>query len=120
MSSKTTFSLVFYINRTKDKKNGECPVMLRININGDKVALRLKRFIKPDQWDPVRYQMKGRTTEAKVLNDYLEAVRVRAHQKYNDLLMLKEEVLATDLRDAILGINNAKANVNRQQKVDKK
>lgn len=45
MSSKTTFSLVFYINRTKDKKERECPVMLRININGEKVALRLKRFI---------------------------------------------------------------------------
>ncbi|MEY4955508.1 MAG: hypothetical protein RI981_1593 [Bacteroidota bacterium] len=109
MSSKTTFSLVFYINRTKDKKNGECPVMLRVNINGDKVALRLKRFIQPDQRDPVRYQMKGRTSEAKVFNDYLEAIRVRAHQKYNDLLMQQEEVLATDLRDAILGINKAKA-----------
>ena len=109
MSSKTTFSLVFYINRTKEKQNGECPVMLRININGEKVALRLKRFILPDQWDPVRYQMKGRTKEAKVFNEYLEAVRIRAHQKYNDLLMLQEEVLATDLRDAILGVNSAKA-----------
>ena len=109
MSSKTTFSLVFYINRTKEKKNGECPVMLRININGEKVALRLKRFILPDQWDPVRYQMKGRTKEAKVFNEYLEAVRIRAHQKYNDLLMQQEEVLATDLRDAILGVNSAKA-----------
>ena len=108
MSSKTTFSLVFYINRTKEKKNGECPVMLRININGEKVALRLKRFILPDQWDPVRYQMKGRTKEAKIFNEYLEAVRVRAHQKYNDLLMQQEEVLATDLRDAILGVNTAK------------
>ena len=109
MSSKTTFSLVFYINRTKEKQNGECPVMLRININGEKVALRLKRFILPDQWDPVRYQMKGRTKEAKVFNEYLEAVRIRAHQKYNDLLMQQEEVLATDLRDAILGVNSAKA-----------
>ncbi len=109
MSSKSTFSLVFYINRTKEKKNGECPVMLRITINGNAVALRLKRFIEPDQWDPVRYQMKGRTSKAKVFNDYLEAIRVRAHQKYNDLLKQKEEVLASDLRDAILGINKAKA-----------
>ena len=108
MSSKTTFSLVLYINRTKNKKNGECPVMLRININGDKVALRLKRFIHPDQWDPGRYQMKGRTKEAKIFNEYLEAVRVRAHHKYNELLMLNEEVLVTDLRDAILGVNTAK------------
>ena len=55
MPSKTTFSLVFYINRSKEKKNGECPVMLRININGDKVSLRLKRFIDPDRWDAARY-----------------------------------------------------------------
>jgi len=47
----------------------------------------------------VRYQMKGRTTEAMVFNDYLEAVRVQAHQKYNDLLMKKKEVLATDLKE---------------------
>ena len=89
--------------------NGECPIILRITINGDAVALRLKRFIVPDQWDSVRYPMKGRTSEARVFNDYLEAVRVRAHQRYNDLLMQKEEVRALDLRDAILGINNAKA-----------
>ena len=59
----------------------------------------------------MRYQIKGRTSEARVFNDYLEAVRVRAHQRYNDLLILQEEVLATDLRDAILGINNAKAKI---------
>jgi len=109
MSSRATFSLVFYINRSKARKNGECPIILRITINGDAVALRLKRFIVPDQWDSVRYPMKGRTSEARVFNDYLEAVRVRAHQRYNDLLMQKEEVRALDLRDAILGINNAKA-----------
>ena len=108
MSSKTTFSLVFYINRSKEKKNGECPVMLRININGDKVSLRLKRFIDPDRWDASRYQMKGRTEEARIFNDYIDAVKVRAHKKYNELLSVKEEVLASDLRDAILGTNSAK------------
>ena len=109
MSSKSTFGLVFYINRTKAKKNGECPVMLRITINGDAVALRLKRFIEPDLWDPLRYQMKGRTNQARVFNDYLEAVRVRAHKMYNELLIIKEEVRASELRDAILGINSSKS-----------
>ena len=50
MSSNTTFRLVFYINRIKDKKNGKCPVMLRINIIGDKVALKLICYIHPDHW----------------------------------------------------------------------
>ena len=69
--------------------------MLRININGDKVSLRLKRFIDPDRWDAARYQMKGRTEEARIFNDYIDAVKVRAHKKYNELLSVKEEVLAS-------------------------
>ena len=77
MSSRTTFGLTFLINRTKEKKNGECPVMLRININGERAALQLKRYLKPEVWDSTRYVMKGRTIEARIFNDYLEAVRVK-------------------------------------------
>ncbi len=109
MSSKTSYGLTFYINRTKEKKNGECPVMLRININGQRVVLQTKRYLFPQDWDPNRYQMKGRTTEARVFNDYLQALRIKAHKKYNELLSLHDDVTPQMLRDAILGINTAKA-----------
>jgi site-specific recombinase XerD len=109
MSSKATFSLVFYINRTKARKNGECPIMLRININGSRVTMALKRHLDPQHWDSGRNQMKGRTDQARLFNDYLDSIRVRAHKKYNELLTAKEEVLASDLRDAILGIQTAKS-----------
>ena len=109
MSSRTSFGLTFLINRTKEKKNGECPVMLRININGERAALQLKRYLKPEDWDTTRYVMKGRSNEARIFNDYLEAVRVKAHKKYNELLSLTDDVTPQMLRDAILGVNTAKA-----------
>ena len=109
MSSKTTFGLTFFINRSKEKKNGECPVMLRININGERAALQLQRYLKPEDWDTTRYVMKGRSNEARIFNDYLEAVRVKAHKKYNELLSLTDDVTPQMLRDAILGVNTAKA-----------
>jgi site-specific recombinase XerD len=108
MSSRTSFGLTFYINRTRERKNGECPVMLRININGDRVALQVHRFIKPEDWDPARYVMKGRTEEARVFNNYLEAVRLKANKKYNELLSYTDDVTPQMLRDAILGVNTAK------------
>jgi len=108
MSSKTTFGLTFFINRSKEKKNGECPVMLRININGERAALQLKRYLKPEDWDTTRYVMKGRSNEARIFNDYLEAVRVKAHKKYNELLSLTDDLTPQLLRDAILGVNTAK------------
>ena len=108
MSSRTSFGLTFYINRTRERKNGECPVMLRINLNGDRLALQVKRYILPDNWDQSRYVMKGRTEEARVFNNYLEAVRLKAHKKYNELLSYTDDVTPQMLRDAILGVNTAK------------
>ena len=83
--------------------------MLRININGQRVVLQTKRYLKSQDWDPHRYQMKGRTTEARVFNENLEALRIKAHKKYNELLTLHDDVSPQMLRDAILGINTAKA-----------
>ena len=44
-SQKSNFSLVVYISRTKEKKNGEVPVLMKININGERVVL-LKKTLK--------------------------------------------------------------------------
>lgn len=40
-SQKSNFSLVVYISRTKEKKNGEVPVLMKININGERVVMQL-------------------------------------------------------------------------------
>ena len=107
-SQKSNFSLVVYISRTKAKKNGEVPVLMKININGERKVMQLQRSILPEDWDPNRYQMKGRSTEARVFNEYLEAVRIKAHKKYNELLSFNDDVSPQMLRDAILGVNSAK------------
>jgi len=82
--------------------------MLRINLNGDRLALQVKRYILPENWDQSRYVMKGRTEEARVFNNYLEAVRLKAHKKYNELLSYTDDLTPQMLRDAILGVNTAK------------
>ena len=82
--------------------------MLRINLNGDRLALQVQRFIKPEDWDQNRYVMKGRTEQARVFNNYLEAVRLKAHKKFNELLSYTDDVTPQMLRDAILGVNSAK------------
>jgi site-specific recombinase XerD len=106
-SQKASFSLVFFISRTKAKLNGDVPVYLKINIDGERTSFQIKRHIHPDFWDAQRSQMKGRTIEAKVFNDYLEAITVRAHNQYNQLLKEHDSVTPFRLRDAILGTKTA-------------
>lgn len=108
MSLKSTFGVTFYINRSKEKKNGECPVMMRININGQKLALQVHRFIRPNEWSVSKNQMIGRTPQARVFNDYLDAIKLKALKKYNELLSSNDEVSPIMLRDAIMGVNSAK------------
>ena len=52
--------------------------------------------------------MKGRTKEAEVFNNYLEAIKLRANKMYNELLATNAEVTSQMLKDAILGTNEAR------------
>ncbi len=108
MSSRNSFNLFFYINRSKQKRNGECPVMLRITLNGRSVAVSLKRSINATIWEPSAGVAKGKTPEAITLNKYIDAVRVRTYEKHSDLLTTNDEVNPEMLRDALLNINSAK------------
>jgi hypothetical protein len=52
--------------------------------------------------------MKGRTKEAEVLNNYLEAIKIITNKLYRELLATNAEVTSQMLNDAILGTNEAR------------
>jgi site-specific recombinase XerD len=106
---KTSFSLLFYPSKTKLKKNGEAPVLMKININGERAVVNLKRSVPPEAWNTDKGRMAGRSQEAKIFNDYLDAVVQRTRQKYNDLLVTHDLITPEMLRDAVLGIKTSSA-----------
>lgn len=55
-----------------------------------------------------RTRMKGRTKEARVFNNYLDAIKIIANDLYNELLATNAEVTSQVLKDAILGTNEAR------------
>ncbi len=108
MSSRNSFSLLFYINRSKQKKNGQFPLMLRITLGGRSVAISLKRSIEADIWNPSSGLAKGKSHEATGINQFIDAIRVRTYDKHNELLTRYDEVTAELLRDALLNVNTSK------------
>ena len=48
---RSTFKTLFYINRSKEKKNGNCPIMGRITIDGKQVQYSMGKEIAPELWD---------------------------------------------------------------------
>ena len=56
---RTSFSLLFYIRRTKLNKFGEAPIFMRLTVNGNRSDASVKRFIAPRLWN----SSKGKATE---------------------------------------------------------
>lgn len=110
-SKKTTFSLVFFLSKSRPKKNGECPLLLKINIQGRRLSLQLQRSVHPSIWSTAKGRTNGKTVEGRVVNDYIEAILVKARQKFNELTSTHDVVTPEMLRDAILGVNTAKPNM---------
>lgn len=104
VSKKANFSLVIYISRTKTKQNSEVPVLMKININGERAVMQLRRSILPDQWDNQRSRTGGRYHAANEFNQYIDSVVTRARQKYSELITMNDTVTPQMLRDAILGV----------------
>src|SRR5690606_2148668 len=103
---RATFSLLFYIKRSKLLKNGDAPVYLKITVNGKFAEVSLKRSIAPRLWDTTRNQAKGSSQEAQQLNDYLTSVRGQVFMHQRELQEAGRVVNPKMLRNAFLGLGD--------------
>lgn len=90
---RSTFKLLFYINRRKIKKNGRCPIMGRVTLDGKISQYSTGLEIEPDLWDAKvgKAFTDGRKTgnitgekrnELNRLNSLLEALEEKAKSAY--------------------------------------
>jgi len=48
---RATFTVLFYIKRTKKLKDGTAPIYARITVNGLRAEFALQKSIDEDQWN---------------------------------------------------------------------
>ena len=104
MSSKNTFRVLFFLNKSKTNKDG-APIMLRITINGQQVALNVRRRIQAFDWDQKRGLPLVRDPYTRDLDLYLETMRNKAYQAFTELNQEYDDVTAAMVRDYIQGVN---------------
>ena len=101
---RATFSILFFIKKSKLLKNGTAPIYLRITINGKRAEISIKRSINPNLWDTVRNKAKGNSQESKDLNDYLNSVRGQLYTHHQTLQESSKNITSKMLTNAFLGI----------------
>jgi integrase len=96
---RSTFKILFYINKNKTKADGKTAILCRITIDGTNVVMSTGESIVPHDWSVNR----GETTDKKT-NQRLQAFREEIEQGYNNLLYRYGAVSAELVKNYLQGI----------------
>ena len=116
---RSTFKLLFYINRQKVKKNGRCPIMGRVTLDGKISQYFTGLEIEPDLWDAKAGKAftDGRKTgsitgekrnELNRLNSLLEALEEKAKSAYRKNVDSYGFVSSEIIKNAVTGKSEVK------------
>lgn len=106
MKIRSTFSLLFWAN-TSRIKNDHVPVYARITVNGKRTNLSLQRRIPISSWDANKGKARGTKQQARLFNKYLEQVRAKIYQSYEDLLSENKLITAQLIKSRFLGMDES-------------
>ena len=96
---RSTFRILFYINKSKTKADGTTAILCRITIDGASVVITTGESTAPKDWSVKR----GETKEKKT-NQRLQTFREKVEQGYNTLLYKYGAVSAELLKNYLQGV----------------
>lgn len=97
---RSTFKLLFYINRAKVKADGTTAILCRITIDGRQAVLTTGIFCIPDNWNKKKGEVKD-----KQANSRLKSFRSRLEKTYDDILKKFSVVSVELLKNTFTEVN---------------
>ena len=82
---RSTFKVLFYLKRNKDKDQKVVPVMGRITVNGSIAQFSAKLSVPEMLWEVSGGRAKGRSLEADRINRHLDNIRTQIGKHYQDI-----------------------------------
>ena len=76
--NRSTFSILFYLNTSKKKKSGKCPLVGRITVDGKSTAFSTGLELLPEQWDSKQGLATGKSKEETDINKQIKQRDQRA------------------------------------------
>ena len=100
---RSTYSVLFYMKKAVRKKNGLCPVMGRITIDGDSRAFSLHLDADPDLWDATAGRMAGKSRQSISVNHAIEKYREKIDGFYHEILYSQGYITAETVKNSLEG-----------------
>jgi len=98
---RSTFKLLFYINRNKVKTDGTTAILCRISIDGKNSVLTTGIYCQPEDWNTHKGEIK-----AERANNELKDFRERLEQTYGHIIKEQGVVSSELIKNTVVGINS--------------
>ena len=104
VARRSTFAVLFYINRTKVRKDGMCQLLCKVSIDAEAAQIGTKVAVDPAIWNPTTGRADGRSRNANEVNRAIDALteEIKAHYKRINLSL--GFVTAELVKNAMKGI----------------
>ena len=96
---RSTFKILFYINRQKTKADGNTAILCRITIDGKNTAITTDEECQPSEWN----SKQGLTTNRKT-NQRINEFRELIEKTYRDILTREGVVSVELIKNSLQGI----------------
>lgn len=73
---RNTFSILFFMHRSKTNKKGEHPIYCRLTVQGRSREFSCQLWVKNDKWVPAAGKIAGTNEGAQTANNTIHAIRV--------------------------------------------
>lgn len=103
---KQTFNVLFFVRKTKLKKSGDTPIMLRITIAGQLTETQLKRDVNPNLWNQNKERCTGKDAASLEINRYLESVKLRLFEIHRKMEDEGKLINPMEIKRKFLGLDN--------------
>lgn len=103
-TNRSTFCILFYLNTSKIKKSGKCPIVGRISVDGKSTAFSTGLDVLPEQWNAKSGLATGKGKEIDNVNRQIESYKNEITNHYKDMVNKNGYVTAEYLKNALRGI----------------
>ena len=105
---KSTFSVIFYLKKSKVKKDGTSPIMGRITVDGTQAQFSCKVSIETKLWGTKGGRAIGKSITARDINRALDKLRAAITKHYQEIMERDNFVTAEKVRNAFQGLEYRK------------
>jgi hypothetical protein len=100
---RSTFSVLFYLKKAARRKNGLCPVMGRITVDGESRAFSLRKDADPYLWDAGAGRMTGKSRLSLSINREIDKYREKIDGCYHEILYGQCYITAEIIKNTLEG-----------------